>query len=35
MYLIHAPTFIENGDFERAWLEFERFKQEGLTKCIS
>ena len=35
MYLIHDPKFIKNDDFESAWLEFERFKQEGLTKCVS
>jgi len=34
LYLIHSPTLIENGDFEGAWREFERFKQEGLTKSI-
>ena len=34
LYLIHSPTLIENGDFESAWLEFERFKQEELTKCV-
>jgi len=34
LYLIHTPDVVENGDFERTWLEFERFKREGLTKSI-
>ena len=34
LYLIHMPTVIENGDFEGTWREFERFKQEGLTKYV-
>jgi diketogulonate reductase-like aldo/keto reductase len=34
LYLIHSPTLIKNGDFESTWLQFERFKREGLTKSI-
>ncbi|KAF8811551.1 Aldo/keto reductase [Phlegmacium glaucopus] len=34
LYLIHWPAYTENGDFERTWREFERCKQEGLTKSI-
>ena len=35
MYLIHWPGLVENGDYESTWSEFERFKQEGLTKYVS
>ena len=35
LYLIHLPTLIENDNYESTWLEFERFKCEGLTKYVS
>jgi len=34
LYLIHDPNLVKNGDFESTWLQFERFKLEGLTKSI-
>lgn len=33
LYLIHHPTVVKNGDFEGAWKEFEKIKEQGLSKC--
>ena len=32
MYLIHWPRFI-GDDFEGAWREFEKIKDDGLSRC--
>ncbi|TFK33024.1 Aldo/keto reductase [Crucibulum laeve] len=34
LYLIHSPGLISNGDFEGAWKEFEKIKEDGLSKTI-
>jgi diketogulonate reductase-like aldo/keto reductase len=31
LYLIHHPRLV-NGDFEGAWKEFEKIKDDGLSK---
>jgi diketogulonate reductase-like aldo/keto reductase len=33
LYLIHGPRLIEN-DYEGGWKEFEKIKEEGLSKSI-
>ena len=32
MYLIHNPMFIK--DLKKDWHEFERIKEDGLSKCV-
>ncbi|PPQ77074.1 hypothetical protein CVT25_014887 [Psilocybe cyanescens] len=35
LYLIHTPSTIEQGGgYEAVWSQFEKFKEEGLTKSI-
>ncbi|KDR83094.1 hypothetical protein GALMADRAFT_57385 [Galerina marginata CBS 339.88] len=34
LYLIHTPTVIVNDDYETVWRQFEKFKDDGLTKSI-
>ncbi|KAF9013176.1 Aldo/keto reductase [Cyathus striatus] len=34
LYLIHSPTIVPNGDFEGAWKEFEKIKEDGLATSI-
>jgi len=34
LYLIHTPTVIVNDDYETVWKQFEKFKEDGLTKSI-
>ncbi|KAG5732066.1 NAD/NADP-dependent indole-3-acetaldehyde reductase [Termitomyces sp. T112] len=33
LYLIHAPYLVEN-DFEGAWRQFEKIKEDGLARSI-
>lgn len=34
LYLIHVPTVIVNDDYETVWRQYEKFKEDGLTKSI-
>ncbi len=34
LYLIHNPRQIE-GPIEDGWKEFEKIKEDGLSKCVS
>ncbi|KAJ8691650.1 hypothetical protein PTI98_011200 [Pleurotus ostreatus] len=34
LYLIHTPFFVPNQDFESAWKEFEKIKEDGLARSI-
>jgi len=34
LYLVHTPQAVEIGGYETIWRQFEKFKEDGLTRSI-